>query len=413
MDAGTDSGTGGTAALDGGCGTTAVPMTATQWSHAFGTAANDRAADVTTNISDDIFVVGYTSGQLGAVDLPGDDAFVQKRDPSGNVAWTHQFGSIGTDSASSVRMDFESEILVGGITSGDLEGTNQGKFDGFVRKLSNGTSGPEVLWTRQFGTSEDDYVHAVATDSFSNVVITGRTLGDLSGASAGAADVYVRKLDKFGTEFWTVQFGTSGAEQGMAIGTDLTGAVYVAGYTEGSLGGPNGGSWDGFLRKLSATDGSEIWTRQFGGAGVDAAWALTVDLAGNAYVGGWVSDQQGCQHFGGQDAFVAAYDSDGNLRWTHQFGRSFGDQVLSIAQDGQGVVVGGTGDLSGTMNGDTDAFVRKLDASGTPVWSVEVYASASDEYTNGVWSDLQGNVYAVGHDQTNGDNQAFIAKLSP
>src|SRR5690606_9097912 len=105
---------------------------------------------------------------------------------------------------------------------------------------------------------------------------------------------------------------------------------------------------------LSATDGSEIWTRQFGGAGVDAAWALTVDLAGNAYVGGWVSDQQGCQHFGGQDAFVAAYDSDGNLRWTHQFGRSFGDQVLSIAQDGQGVVVGGTGDLSGTMNGNTD-----------------------------------------------------------
>lgn len=414
MDAGSDSGSGGAGGVtDAGCGSTTVGAATIQWSHTFGTAVNDRAADVTTGASDEVFVVGYTSGVLGAVDAPGDGAFLQKLDAAGNVAWTHQFGSAGNDSASSVRLDSDANILVGGITSGDLQGSNQGKFDGFVRKLKNGTSGPEEQWTYQFGTAEDEYVHAIAADSAGNVLITGRTLGDLSGNSAGASDVYVRKLDKLGVESWTVQFGTSGAEQGMAIATDQTGAVYVAGYTEGALGGANAGSWDGFLRKLSATDGSEIWTRQFGGAGVDAAWSLAVDPSGNAYVGGWVSDQQGCQHFGGQDGFVAAYDSDGKLRWTHQFGRSFGDQVLSIALAGQGVVVGGTGDLDGMLSGNTDAFVRELDGSGTPVWSLEVLATSADEYTNGVWADPKGNVYAVGHDQTIGNNEAFIAKLAP
>ncbi len=385
-----------------------------QWSHTFGTSTNDRAADVTTNISDEVFVAGYTAGQLGNVSLAYDDAYVRKLDPAGSVLWTYQFGTNGADYANSVRMDFDSNVLVGGITSGDLEGANHGNFDGFVRKLKDGTSAPEVLWTHQFGTDKDEYVHAIATDTFSDVVMTGRTLGDLSATSAGSSDVFVRKLSASGSLFWSVQFGTAGAEQGLGVGTDLTGNVYVAGYTEGDLGGTNAGGWDGFLRKLDPVDGHEIWTRQFGGAGTDAVWALYVDLAGTSYVGGWVSDQQGCQHFGGQDAFVAAYDTDGKLLWTHQFGTSFSDQVLSIAaSESGGVVVGGTRDPVGPPNSRFDAFVRKLDGSGKPLWTLDVYSSASDEYTNGVWADLKGNVYAAGHDQTLNDNEAFIAKLSP
>ncbi|MEZ4370708.1 MAG: hypothetical protein R3B07_07775 [Polyangiaceae bacterium] len=60
-----------------------------------------------------------------------------------------------------------------------------------------------------------------------------------------------------------------------------------------------------------------------------------------------------------------------------------------------------------------EAFARLLDATGKPLWSVDTYATASEEYTNGVWLDLQGNLYAVGHDQTIGNNEAFVTKLAP
>ena len=131
----------------------------------------------------------------------------------------------------------------------------------FVRKYD--AEGTEV-WTRQFGTSEQDYAVAVAVVAGS-LYVTGVTKGALPGQSvSGDTDAFVRKYDTEGNEVWTRQFGSSGADRPSGVAADAVG-VYVAGRTWATLPGQTsaGGESDAFLRKYD-TQGNEVWTRQFG-----------------------------------------------------------------------------------------------------------------------------------------------------
>src|SRR5262249_45987744 len=68
--------------------------------------------------------------------------------------------------------------------------------------------------------------------------------------SADQADAFVRKYDASGNELWTRQFGTAGIDVAHAVAADATG-VYVAGVTDGAFTGQtNVGSRDAFVVKL-------------------------------------------------------------------------------------------------------------------------------------------------------------------
>ena len=128
------------------------------------------------------------------------------------------------------------------------------------------------------------------------------------------------------------------------------------------------GRYDAYLRKYDS-EGSELWTRQFGSQDFDLAWNVAIDDTGNLYVVGWTRGAfPGQTPLGDFDSFARKYDGDGNEIWTHQFGTNH-DEVAS------GVVVDGAGNLylvgytEGVLPGQTslglrDAFVVKM--SGSP-----------------------------------------------
>jgi hypothetical protein len=64
-------------------------------------------------------------------------------------------------------------------------------LDAFVAKYS---PAGKRLWTRQFGTPEDDLSSGVATDAAGNVVIDGITRGSLGGPNHGDMDLFIVKL---------------------------------------------------------------------------------------------------------------------------------------------------------------------------------------------------------------------------
>ena len=79
-------------------------------------------------------------------------------------------------------------------------------------------------------------------------------------------DAFVRKYNSNGTELWTRQFGTSSDDRAGGISVDASGGVYVAGNTRGTLSSADGVAQistgmgnDAFVRKYDA-DGSELWT---------------------------------------------------------------------------------------------------------------------------------------------------------
>jgi len=155
-----------------------------------------------------------------------------------------------------------------------------------------GTDTPKnEVWTRQFGTLEDDNVHAMVADELGNIYMAGGTgwPGQSSYLGLGIEqldDTFIAKYDASGNEVWTRQFGTSGNDLAYAMVADGSGNIYVAGGTEGSFPGQtSSGGVDAFIAKYD-TSGNEIWTTQFGTGDFDVVRAMVADGSGNMYVTG-------------------------------------------------------------------------------------------------------------------------------
>src|SRR2546428_80762 len=247
--------------------------------------------------------------------------FPRNHTRGGHVRWPRQFGTSGEDEAIAIAVDASGAYVVGrtnGALPGQTNGGTDGSFpyDAFVIKYD--TSG-NVLWTRQFGTSHFDQANGIALDA-SGVYVSGLTWDALPGqTSAGSGDAFLRKYDASGNVLWTRQFGSSDFDQADNVAVDASGA-YVAGVTAGAFPGQtSAGSADAFVIKYD-TSGNVLWTRQFGSSAYDQAYAIAVDASG-AYVAGYAAGALPEQtSTGGFDAFVRKYDVNGNEVWTRQFG---------------------------------------------------------------------------------------------
>jgi hypothetical protein len=323
-----------------------------QWTRQLGTSGEDRSWGVSANHVGDVFISGETYGNLGGTLTGNYDAFVAKYDASGNLIWTRQLGAGANTSSQCVASDDMGNVYIAGGTSGNLGGPNAGGNDVFLAKYD---SGGNLLWTRQLGTSGTDGAEGIAADGHGNIYVTGSTTGSLGGPSAGDYDAFVAKYDVNGNLIWTRQYGTIFDEVGKGVSVDgsgnvyaaglavefnfsafiikydsagnlqwdrkldapaddgaeavsatATGNVYVAGFTSGSLDGQNAGDSDAFVARYDAS-GNLLTTKQFGTSAHDEANAVTSDSEGNAYVSGLTNGSLAELNAGGQDIFVAKH----------------------------------------------------------------------------------------------------------
>ncbi len=386
----------------------------------FGTSDVDSAKDVFAD-SSGVYVVGSTDGTLpDQTSQGGRDAFIRKYNSGGDEIWTRQFGlsdfeEVPTDEGNGVAAD-SSGVYVVGETQHSLD---EGGLDAFIRKYNS--EGDEI-WTREFGTSAQDNAFAVSADS-TGVYVVGISAGEFEGeTNEGGFDVFIRKYNTDGDEIWTREFGTSDDfDSGNDVSADTTG-VYVVGTVGASLPGQTSqGSTDAFIRKYNS-DGDEIWTRQFGGSGSDAANGVSADSSGVYVVG-----RQHNNDIDSSDAFIRNYNSEGDEIWTREFGTSddFDSEARGVSADSSGVYVAGI--TSGTFpgqnsEGDGDVFVRKYNTDGDDIWTRQFGTSELDNIGNfqaggGISADSSG-VYVAGQtsgtfpsQMSEGDEDAFLAKL--
>src|SRR5256712_4964955 len=304
--------------------------------------------------------------------------------------WTRQFGTRGSDIAHSAAVDRAGNIYIAG--TGAFTGQNLNLFGGaFLRKYD---SGGNELWTRQFGSY--DAASSVAVDSSGNVYVAGETQGtDLGQTAFGGVDAFLRKYDSGGNELWTRQFGTSSFDAAYSVAVDNNGNIFVAGQT--MISGNN----DAFLCKYDA-DGNQKWLQQFGGLLPDIAYSVSVDGAGNAYVAGMMGRFRPTES-GPQkkfDAFLRKYDSAGNVVWSSQIDGGWGiDRAYSVVVDNAGNVYV-AGETTGALPGQTssglglDAFLRKYDPTGNELWTRQ-FGTAQSDSAYSVTIDSADNVYVA------------------
>ena len=302
-----------------------------QWTNQLGSSSRDSANGVATDSSGNVYVTGTTYGGLDGNTSAGKaDLFVVKYYSSGTKQWTKQNGTDRYDEARGVATDSSGNVYVTGYTEGGLDGnTSAGRSDLFVVKYnSSGTK----QWTNQLGTWDSDFANGVATDSSGNVYVTGSTYRNLDGnTSAGNADLFVVKYNSSGTKQWTKQLGSSSDDYANGIVTDSSGSVYISGTTYGGLdGNTSAGNADLFVVKYNSS-GTKQWTKQLGTSSTDTANGVATDSSGNVYVaGGTYGGLDGNTGSGVNDLFVVKYNSSGTKQWTNQLGSSSRDSAREL-----------------------------------------------------------------------------------
>ncbi len=331
---------------------------------------------------------------------------------------------------------------------------------------------PTLIYAGFIGGDGDDIGTGIAVDSAGNAYVTGYTdstavtppfVGgpDLT-YNGGTYDAFVAKVNAAGTALVYAGFiGGSGDDIGAGIAVDSAGNAYVTGYTDSDqtsfpvLGGPdvthNGGTYDAFVAKVNAAGTALAYAGYIGGSGDDIGAGIAVDSAGNAYVTGYTdSDQTSFPVLGGPnltygdgyDVFVAKVNAAGTaLVYAGYIGGSGEDIGTGIAVDsaGNAYVTGYTdsdqtsfpviGGPDVTYNGGAhDAFVAKVNPSGTALIYAGFIGGSGDDIGAGIAVDSAGNAYVTGYTdstattfpvgdgpdltQNGGFSDAFVAKVN-
>lgn len=219
---------------------------------------------------------------------------------------------------------------------------------------------------------------------------------------------------------WARQSGSTGIEYVMNHVMDKNGNVYVSGTTSGKMGSTHYGGNDGFIAKYDSL-GNLLWTDQFGTmATEDIQWSAA-DTEGNIYITGTTTGSFSGQNMGLEDIFVAKYSWDGKRLWTVQFGTDSIDAGRGIyaASDGFVYVTGMTLGKIGTSSfGESDAFIMKLDGKGNLLLTHQFGTSGNDQGL-AIAGDGMGGILVCGTTwgdiaaRNKGFADAFVIRASP
>lgn len=400
--------------LDGQIEIEANTQVSVQWQQQLGSSSNDESQDLAVDSNGNIYITGFTAGALQGTNAGSDDAWVAKYNSDGNILWSKQFGTSRSEQATDIVVDGSGNSYLTGFTSGNLgdSSTNAGGRDAWVAKYD--TDGNRV-WIDQLGSLKDDESQSVALDNAGNVYITGFTEGDLAGDHPGAKDVWLAKYDKDGNLVWTKEFGSANNDLAYGITVDNANNLYLTGFTNGDLGGRETGKYDSWVAKYDL-DGNNLWLETLNSDTQSYSRNVAVDSNGNVYLTG-IEEEGDNTSF---DAFLAKYSPEGSLVWKQQLASSDKwDSSYAVAVDNSGkIYISGytAGTLAEENAGSFDAWVAQYDSNGTKLWTRQLGTAAEDS-SLGVEVDDSSNVYISGYTAGNlagenaGGNDAWVAKL--
>jgi len=275
------------------------------WAQALASSATERAYGLVIDSQDNIIVTGYTNGNLDDThpDNAADDAFAASFSADGTRNWITQLGDVAhADRSYGIALAPDDNIVIIGYTKGELGAANAGDKDIFIARLSN--TG-DILWIQQFGGVGEDKGQAIAVHAQSGAIYAAGMTGSELENLAGHIDGWLARYDENGQRQWLRQYGTDKWDEATGIATDAQGMVYVAGFTEGALLHEPAGDKDMVLAQYDA-NGELRTLNQPGTPANDKAADVRVDENGHIYLVGFSNGSFGI-HAGGFDLILLRY----------------------------------------------------------------------------------------------------------
>ena len=345
------------------------------WNQTFGGAGTDYGRSVAQTSDGGYIVAGYTD----SAGMGGADVYLVKTDSNGVESWNSTFGGADDDRGFSVAQTSDG----GYIIVGETRSFGLGFRDVYLIKTD--ADGVES-WSKTFGGVNDDLGYSVVQTGDGGYIIVGYT----------GADVYLIKTDSGGTETWSKTFDKGSIDYGLCVAQTSDAGYIITGASYPSFPG----SPDVYLIKTDS-NGTETWSKTFGGAGFDRGYSVVQTGDGGYIIAGETSSFGAGLH----DVYLIKTDSGGTETWSKTFGGAGDDCGYSLDQtmDGGYIIVGYTG---------TDVYLIKTGSDGSESWS-KTFGGAGSELGRSVAQTGDGGYIVAGYTDSYGagGSDFYLVKL--
>lgn len=389
-----------------------------EWQRSYGGDGIDMLNSLVVTRDGGMFLGGTSNSQKGfdKTDDPfgGDDFWVLRLDPFGNIIWQKTYGGKGEDKLAKVIETRDGGFLIGGSSSSNRifdvkkqqvvdnakSENSRGNLDYWVIKVD--ASG-EMEWQRTLGGRYADILKTVVETPDGGFLLGGISnspeSGDKTDKNLGEFDFWLIKLDEVGEIEWQRTIGGEGDDQLVDIIITESKKIVIAGYSNSGVSfdkqvSNRGTATDVWVIMLNE-DGTQEWQKTYN---IDEYNILTgiAKTDDKAFVLGGYSQksllekkQKGTV---GSDFFAIKIDSLGEQKWKRELGSSSRDILSKIVEtrDG-GYVLAGTSDgkvskskQSGNV-GREDFWIVKLldeDKDKKPKRLIEAYPNPTNNITN-------------------------------
>ncbi len=384
------------------------------WSTFMGGGACDQSYDIAVDASGSVYVTGYTNslnfpttaGAYSESHSGGSDVFVAKLDPTGSaLVYATFLGGSDVEIGHGIAVGGSGSAYVTGLTessdfpttAGAHDESYNGGGDVFVAMLD--PTGSTLDFATFLGGSDADQGCDVTVGA-GGVFLTGSSKSvdfPVTGAAYdiihnGGADAFVLQLNSAGTALiYSSYLGGAGDDEGRGMVLNNAGNVYLVGSTEspdfptttGAYDRIHNGGDDVFTTKMNLAGSTLIFSTFVGGAGDDRGWGIDLDVAANVYLAGQTQSND-------FPATGGVYDE--------------------------------------TYNGTGDAFVLKLNQTGSGLEYASFLGEGGEDWARDVAVDNIGHAYLTGFTGSEdfpttvgvfgptyhgGTLDAFVARISP
>lgn len=427
------------------------------WAKSIGGTGDDLVNSIGVDANSNIYVCGSFTNTVDFDPGPGTtnvsagarDIYISKYDNQGNFIWVKRISSASSYAigCSFIDVDDNGDFIITGWFQSTVDFdpgpgaklltakmNTAGDGDIFICKFDQNGN---LKWAKSFYGSNGSGA-CVKTDLSKNVYTTGYfgSRGNFDPGSGTytlaplglARDVFISKLDSMGNFVWAKGFGCNAEyDYGRSLAVGNNNDLYCTGVFVGDNGDFDPGPdtfllsssthhYDIFILRLTH-DGDFVWAKSIGGVKNEYVSTILNDNYGGIFIAGnfkgnvdfdpgpGVTNLNGD---GGVDAFLAKYDTSGDLKWAKQIGGPDSvEYVNSIQMDKNRDIYtcgtfGSSADFDpgpGTTNifsqGASDIFTAKFLHNGDLAWA-KTAGGASYDYGISICVDPNGSVYSTG-----------------
>ena len=188
-----------------------------QWNKTFGGTSNENGYCVVQAGDGGYAVLGF-GNSFGA---GGNDAWLVKTDPAGNMVWNKTYGGASGDQAYTIVQTTDGGYAVTGLTTS----FGASGYDAWLFKTD---ATGNLQWNKIYGGPANDYGLHLLQSVDGGYLIGGPT----SSFGAGGRDAWLIKTDASGNTLWNKTYGGVNVDMTWSIAQTIDGGFIAAGSTE-------------------------------------------------------------------------------------------------------------------------------------------------------------------------------------